>query len=214
MRSGANGGLEVWGACNGAGGKGGFTYAVGVGNGQNDVDNYDLNKSKDVYARATYKIGGLGEAGGTAGQGGASSAFYIDNSVRLGGFVYNGKAVDGGGLEDDFSVVGGDIDLWYNRVNIVATALTMKSDYKGIQRDSFAYFGEGNCVIYPWLIAYARYEYTNKNKDDSIDAATNLIPAVFFMVRANVRCSLEYRLPLDDAHKDNDQFTFQFDFAF
>lgn len=214
LRDGAGGGAELWGALNGAQGKGGATYSVGIGNGQNDADNFDLNKRKDVFARATYKIGGLGETGGTGSEGSEESAFYVDNSVRAGAFVHSGVAVDDDGEEDEFAVYGGDIDLWYDRLIVTAAGMAMRSDYMGKERDSFAAFGEGNFVFYPWLIGYARYEYTDKDVDDDKDAVTTAIPAVVAMVRANVKCSAEYKIPLDSASKDTGGFTFQFNFAF
>lgn len=215
LRDGAGAGIELWGAGNGAGGSGGFTYALGVGNGQNDADNFDLNNAKDIYGRVTYKIGGLGEIGGTEGQESSTSAFYEDNSFRLGGFFHKGTAL-AGNLNDKYSVLGGDIDWWFNRLNVVALAMTMKSDYKGVNRNSLAYFLEGNYVVFPWLIAHARYEFTNINTDDdSKDPVTSLIPAAIFMIRANVKCSIEYKLPLDKASKDDhaDRLTLQFNFA-
>ncbi len=213
-RDGAGGGTELWGAGNGPNGKGGFTYALGVGNGQGDADNFDLNSAKDFYGRATFKLGGLGEIGGTAGQGNKESAFYVDNSARLGAFFYSGDAVKDT-LQDKFNVVGGDLDLWYKRLNVVALAMMMSSDYAGTDRSSLAYFVEGNYVVYPWLIGEARYEFTDVNTDDdTADPATNLIPCVVAMPRANVKLSLEYLIPLDEARKDDDRFTLQIDFAF
>ena len=212
IRSGAAGGIELWGAGNGPGGRGGFTYAAGVGNGQRDGENYDKNKSKDFYGRVTYKIGGLGEIGGTEGQGSSTSAFYIDNSFRIGGFAYSGTAVASAG-DDDFSVIGGDIDWWFNRLNVVAAAMQMKSTYAGFERKSFTYFSEANYVLYPWLIAYARYEFTDKNTDDNLNAQTTILPAIVAMVRANVKCSLEYKIPLDSAGKNTGGLIFQVDFG-
>ncbi len=213
LRSGAAGGVELWGAGNGPRGRGGFTYAVGIGNGQRDGENYDINKSKDVYGRVTYKIGGLGEIGGTEGQGSSTSAFYIDNSLRLGGFFYKGTA-DGANGQDDFSVVGGDIDLWFNRLIFNGALLQMKSKYDGYDRTSLAYYTETNYVIYPWLIAYARYEYTDEDQNDNTDAATNIIPAIVALVRANVKVTMEYVKPLDDAHKNTGHLAMEVNFAF
>ncbi len=214
MRSGAGGGVELWGAGNGPSGKGGFTYTLGVGNGQNDEENFDLNKSKDFYGRATYKIGGLGETGGTEGQSSETSAFYIDNSVRLGGFVYSGTAISAG-EDDNFSVVGGDIDWWFGRLTVTVLAMQMKSSFMGSDRTSLSYFGEGNFVIYPWLIVRARYEFTDLDTGDNIiEPAKSIVPGLIMMVRANVKCSLEYLKPIDDLRKDNDKFTLQFSFAF
>jgi hypothetical protein len=211
---GAGGGVQLWGAVNGPGGKGGLTYAVGIGNGQSDITNFDLNKKKDVYGRVTYKIGGLGETGGTEGQASNQSAFYIDNSLRFGAFAYSGTSGPDS-LTDKFSVVGGDIDWWYQRLNMTAEILQMKSKYLGTNRTSLAYFIEGNYVIYPWLIGRARYEYTDLDTNDSNNqVANNILPGIVVMLRANVRLSMEYLKPLDKSRKADDKLIFQFNLAF
>jgi len=214
LTDGAGGGVELWGAGNGSGGKGGFTYKVGMGNGQSDENNFDLNKKKDVYGRVTYKIGGLGEIGGTAGQASEQSAFYIDNSLRFGGFVYSGTAISDS-TNDKFSVIGGDIDWWFQRLNMTAVVMQMKSKYLGTNRTSLAWFVEGNYVIYPWLIARARYEYTDPDtNNNSNQVANNILPGIVVMLRANVRLSMEYLKPLDKSRKADDRFTIQFNLAF
>jgi hypothetical protein len=214
LTDGAGGGVELWGAGNGPGGKGGFTYKVGVGNGQSDENNFDLNKKKDYYGRVTYKIGGLGEIGGTAGQASEESAFYLDNSLRFGGFVYSGTAISDS-ANDKFSVIGGDIDWWFKRLNMTAVVMQMKSNYLDTKRTSLAYFIEGNYVIYPWLIARARYEYTDPDTNDNNNQVeNNILPGIVVMMRANVKFSLEYLKPLDKPRKADDRFTFQFNFAF
>lgn len=214
LAEGAGAGVELWGAGNGPGGKGGFTYAVGIGNGQSDENNFDLNKKKDYYGRLTYKIGGLGEIGGTTGQASEESAFYLDNSLRFGGFVYSGTAISGG-ENDKFSVIGGDIDWWFQRLNMTAVAMQMKSNYLGTNRTSFAYFVEGNYVIYPWLIGRARYEYTDEDTNDNTNqVANNILPGMVVMLRANVKFSVEYLKPLDKLRKADDKFIFQFNIAF
>ena len=214
LTDGAGGGLELWGAGNGPGGKGGFTYKVGIGNGHSDDNNFDLNRKKDYYGRITYKIGGLGEIGGTTGQASNQSEFYIDNSLRIGAFVYKGTA-NPDSTRDKFSVIGGDIDWWYKRFNMTAVVLQMKSKYLGTNRNSLAWFVEGNYVIYPWLIGRARYESTDPDtNDNSNQVENNILPGIVVMLRANVRLSMEYLKPLDKSRKADDRFTIQFNLAF
>jgi hypothetical protein len=214
LTDGAGGGLELWGAGNGPAGKGGFTYKVGIGNGHSDDNNFDLNRKKDYYGRITYKIGGLGEIGGTTGQASNQSEFYIDNSLRFGAFVYKGTA-NPDSTRDKFSVIGGDIDWWYKRINMTAVVLQMKSKYLGTNRNSLAWFVESNYVIYPWLIGRARYESTDPDtNDNSNQVENNILPGIVVMLRANVKFSLEYLKPLDKSRKADDRFTFQFNLAF
>ena len=186
---------------------------MGIGNGQNDADNFDLNKKKDYYARVTYKISSLREIGRTENQSSENSAFYLDNSFRLGGFYYSGNAISGS-INDKFTVIGGDIDWWFNRLNIDALVMSMKSDTTGNKRSSMAYYVGGHYVVFPWLIPSVRYEFTDKDVNDNSIAASNIIPGVTFMVRANVKVILEYLMPLDSPRKKSDQLGFQVDFAF
>jgi len=85
----------------------------------------------------------------------------------------------------------------------------------GTNRTSLAYFVEGNYVIYPWLIARARYEYTDPDTNDNNNqVANNILPGIVVMLRANVRLSMEYLKPLDKSRKADDRVTIQFNLAF
>lgn len=206
-------GLELWGAGNGAGGKGGYRFQLGMLNGQGIND---LNNEKDIYARFTYKIGGLGEIGGTEGQESEKAEFYVDNNFRLGGYFYKGTA-SGARPKEDFTIFGGDVDFWWNRLLINGVVLSMNSELKNVagERKSLVWYAQGNYVLYPWLIALARYEFTDANTDvDTPEAQKSLIPGVVVMLRANVKASVEYLIPLDDPNKKNDQIVFQFNFGF
>jgi len=204
-------GVEFWGAGNGAGGKGGYRFQLGVVNGQGIND---FNSDKDVYGRLTYKIGGLGELGGTAGQERETAEFYVDNSFRLGGFFYRGTA-SGALPDEDFTVFGGDVDFWLNRLIINGAAMRMSSEISGRpDRKSLVWYAQANYVLFPWLIGIARYEFTDADTDvDTPEAQKTIIPALIAVLRANVKISGEYFLPLDDPSKKNDQFVIQVAFG-
>jgi len=204
-------GIELWGAGNGAGGKGGYTFQLGLVNGQGLND---PNSSKDIYGRFTYKIGGLGEIGGTEGQASTQSAHYLDNNLRLGGYFYRGTVA--GTDEEEVTVFGGDLDWWYQRFIVNGTLLYMKSEISGAaDRKSLAWYAQGNAVLYPWLIALARYEFTDPDTDDdATDPQTTLIPGITAVLRANVKVTVEYYLPLDDARKESDRLTVQVQLGF
>lgn len=146
-------GLELWGATTGFGGKGGFEYALGVvnGNGAGDFENLgtnDNNSSKDLYWRASYKIGGMSVMGDadTAPQ---SANNWQDDSVRVGVFGYHGTApftftrtmlddehdempgarafgallnevamTESFAVEEDFRRIGADVSLSYGSLNL------------------------------------------------------------------------------------------------
>lgn len=88
-------GVEVWGAANGLGGRGGLEYGFGVVNGNGSGEfaesgTNDNNSSKDIYWRAAYKFGGLSVLGDPAGAP-AETKNWRDNSVRVGVFGYRGE---------------------------------------------------------------------------------------------------------------------------
>lgn len=207
-----NAGLEVLGATNGPGGRGGFTYRLGIANGQGLTD---INAEKDLYGKVTYKIGGLGEIGGTEGGGSETSEFFIDNNVTLGGFFYSGTASKAGAQNEDFTIFGGDVDLWYQRFIANGALMMMNSKIPGTaDRKSTAYYLQGNYVFYPWLIGLVRYEWEDKDTDkEDVKPVNAIIPGFTFMARANVKLALEFKKFLDDANKNNDTFVLQFNFG-
>jgi hypothetical protein len=190
-------GIQLWGAGNGSGGRGGWKYVGGIVEGQGLSD---AGRDKDYFARASYKIGGLGETGGTEGQASSSSAFYRDNNATLGGYVYSGRVAGATFAErEDLTALAGTADIWYGRAILNATVFHMTSKIASTpDRKSLAWYVQGQYVIYPWLIGITRYESTNEDTEDAVKAATTLVPAVVGMVRANIKVSLEYRRPLSD----------------
>jgi hypothetical protein len=212
-------GLDIWGAGNGSGGKGGWKYTAGIVQGQGLSS---FGADKDYFAQVRYKIGGLGEIGGTQGQASSTSAFYEDNNATLGGYVYSGTvAGDVFSDREDLNVWALTADLWYKRAILNATFMDMGSKFAHAltpvpDRKSQAWYAQGQYVIYPWLIGLARYEATTIDTDVDSKAETTLIPAIVSMVRANVKVTLEYRRPIThyDARKvDEEHLLFRLDFA-
>ncbi len=205
-------GLELWGAGNGAGERGGFAYRVGVVNGQRISD---INPDKDIFGKVTYKIGGLGEAGSTEGAESQSSQFYVDNSFTAGAFFYKGVASRTGSKDEDFSVLGGDVDFWYDRFIANASFMFMNSDIPNTdKRKSLVYYAQGNYVIYPWLIGLVRYEWEDRDTDkDAVKPVNAIIPGVTVMARANIKLVFELKKYLDEANKKNDTFVVQINFG-
>ena len=205
-------GLEVWGAGNGSGERGGFTYRVGVVNGQGLSD---MNKEKDFYGKMTYKIGGLGEVGGTEGAGSNASEFFLDDNVTLGAFMYTGTASKTGVADEDFTVFGGDVDFWYQRFILNGTLMLMDSRITGTpKRNSMVYYAQANAVLYPWLIGLVRYEWEDRDTDQDLVKPVNaIIPGITLMARANVKLIFEFKKFLDEANKKNDTFYFQINFG-
>ncbi len=212
----AQNGIELWGRTNGPKGRGGFRYAFGLVNGQTNDSNNAVKSPEDVFLQASYKFGGLGEIGGTEGQGGAKSAFYRDNSLRLGGYAYFGRS-QYDGFKDKFKVLGGMWDLWYGRLSLHGVYHWQKDNDVVNPPDteekvSKAWFNEAHGVIYPWLIALGRYEWTKPGADAA--AAKTFIPGLITMIRANIRVTLEGDLPLNDRASRDWQYVARLDVAF
>jgi hypothetical protein len=229
-------GIEIWGARNGPGGKGGLTWAGGLVNGQG-ID--DANKEKDVFARVAYKFGGYGELGG--GQPPEKPEFWRDDSVKVGAFVYKGKSTnvyeasalftdtvdptivteesDDLTIENDFDLAGLEFDWWFRDLNLFGVFFRQSDDDPrgtGEAIDATAWFAEADYVFYPWLIGVLRYGQTDLDFATSTDpdAQEFLVPAVVFMARANVKFTAEAQMRLDDAGKGNDRYIVAVDFAF
>ncbi len=204
-------GFEVWGAHNGASDRGGFTYKFGVVNGGGLSDN---NNAKDFYGRATFKVGGLGEAGGK-GEESAASDPLRDDSITMGGFFYKGTASKEGAEDEDFTVYGADAEFWYKNLVASGVLMQMKSEIPGTSdRTSRAFYLQGSYAIYPWLFGLVRYEWRDSDTaSDAVKPVTSVIPALTMLARANIKFILELQKFLDDANKDNTTFVAQMQFG-
>ncbi len=109
-------GIELWGGVQGANDSGGLMWAFGVVNGGfggaaealesdptiedmlTDIEiaggsgpgRLDVNSGKDVYFRASYKIGGMGVFGSEESESLSQSDNWRDNSLTVGGYYYRG----------------------------------------------------------------------------------------------------------------------------
>jgi hypothetical protein len=196
-------GLEFWGAANGPANKGGLVYSLGMFNGENDgEENIDLNSQKDVFAKASYKIGGTGVLGSTMAS--PTSAFWKDNSIALGAFGHFGKNSD----DSKNRNLGGNINFFHGNLNVFG--LYMVSGVKALDTGGYVNtnraFVEADYVIYPWLIPLGRFEYT---KEKGQEAEKRIIPAIVIMARANVKIIPTGRFDLQDSK--NNRYNLQFE---
>lgn len=209
-------GISIWGRVNGPKDRGGIRYALGVVNGQNDDENDDINTPKDFFFNASYKITGLGEIGGAESGASEASAFWLDNSVRIGGYTYVGKSEYAGGpggttFDNRFYVLGANWDIWYSSLNLFGTYLYQKDkDVDGLKKQVItkAWFTEGDVVLLPWLIGVGRYEWTKVGANATADKT--LIPGLAFMARANVRITLQGVIPVNKRNTRNWEYVVQF----
>jgi hypothetical protein len=201
-------GIEVSGAKNSSGDRGGLSYRLGITNGQGITDE---NAAKDFYGVLNYKIGGLGVTGGTEGSASENSQFYLDNSVTVGGFFYKGTASLTGKVDEDFTMYGGTTEFWHEKFMLNATVMMMNSEMENTTaRKSLVYYAQGNYVFYPWLIGLARYEWEDKDTDnDSVKPVNAIIPGITVMARANVKFVFEFKKYFDEINKKKDTFVLQ-----
>jgi hypothetical protein len=200
-------GILLWGAANGPSDKGGFKWETTIFNGENDGgDNIDLNSSKDVFASASYKIGGMGVLGSTGAS--ETSAFWKDDfAVTLGGFGHFGKSED----QTKRRNFGGIVDFFADDLNVFSFFMLSQEQAQFTPEyvDSKRAFLEADYVVYPWLIPLVRYEYT---EPDQGDVVRRIVPAVVFMVRANMKLVPTGRIDLDNS--DLNRYNLEVDVAF
>jgi hypothetical protein len=194
-----SGGLELWGAVNGPGGKGGLRYRGGLVNGHGANDN---NSAKDYYAGLEYKFLGMGQAGGADSAG--SDKPYVDNSVTLGALWYSGKETLAG-YDDAYDFLVGTVSGWWGPVNILALYQDQTNDNPANAGEvkTKAWFLEVDYVALPWLIPLVRYQSTEFG---SSPAQELLIPHITMLATANIRFFVEGQLRLDDAGADEDKY--------
>ncbi len=196
-------GIEFWGATNGPQNQGGLIYSTGVINGENDgVENVDLNSNKDIFAKVTYKIGGMGVLGSTSTN--STVEPWRDNSITLGTFGHLGRTADATKIRN----IGGNADVFFGDLNLFGLAMVEQSKVPGDESyaNTTRFFTEGDYVIYPWLIPLVRLQYT---KPENESAVTEIVPAIVVLVRANVK--IVPTALFDTKNSENNRYTIQFD---
>lgn len=197
-------GLELWGALNGPGNRGGFTYRFGIVNGQGLIS---TKPQKDFTGMITYKIGGLSETGETKGVKNLQFKPYIDNSLLLGGYFYKGTEAKDSLPDENLTVFGGNTELWYDRFIINVNIMQMISDIASNERKSIAYYVQGSGLIYPWLISLIRYEWTKTDiNDNNVKPVSSIIPGLSILLRPNLKVNIEAKKYLDKLNTKNTTF--------
>jgi hypothetical protein len=180
-------GLEATGVVAGRGG-----WAVGLVEGSGT-----FNVPKDVYARASWKLGGM-RLDGEPSSGEldlADPAPWREWSVQLGAFGYLGQTTLGvpgvASQESQVQVVGADVNAQLRDANLVL-AYSFAHHRRPFlaspdeARDVHQVMAQLDYVVFPWLVPLARYEL-------SLQAGVleqRLMAGVYALVRANLRASL------------------------
>ncbi len=163
---------------------------------------------KDYYLHATYKFGGLPLDGVVEGSTTVSNTKpYVDNSLTIGAFGYWGKAAlgpDAEGLtpENRFGIVGGDVNVFYDRCNLFG-GVQIRHDGQpylngaGIGINSTVWFAELDVTVFPWLLPGIRYESWKGEAPDQENPGQTVsytdgqvVPGIVFLVRPNLKITL------------------------
>ncbi len=192
-----------------------WRYGAGV------VESDRKNTNKDFYTAFSIKFGGLGYdgSGQTSAAGGVGTSpagYWLDNSVQLGFFAYEGYVEENA---DRFDRIGGDARITYQSLSVAGGYIT--GNNRQANEDKHIWFGEAQYFVFPWLIPYIRYEDMTVKNVDNADLARFIVGSAM-LVRANIRVNLEGRIyttdqptvAADGETKDDDQIAFLIDWAF
>ena len=189
--------------------------ANGIGPSASDTTGrFDGNNAKDVYARFDYKVGGMGLDGDTGGKPIPEKNWH-DNSLRLGVFAYRG---DGSNIAFDvsdelgvgrmiqdrhFLRTGVYASVFYQDLNVFGAYLHGADSLRTADEDGstiigtakpayHAWFTQADYMLYPWLMAAARYE-TLTPADTGVPSLRMGTLNASVLVRANVKVIVEYQ---------------------
>jgi hypothetical protein len=188
-----------------------FLWVAGVANGisPGSSGSFDGNNSKDFYARLDYKFGGMGLDGDMGGRT-APAENWRDDSLRIGAFVYRG---DGSGInyptpsgDAHFLRTGVYASVYFRDLNVFGAFVHGSDTIQQFDPDSGAFLVQGqptydsafvqaDYVIYPWLLAAARFE-TVRVGDRSVPSLQTAVFNLSGLIRANVKAMLEYQRDL------------------
>jgi hypothetical protein len=188
-----------------------FGYGVGVAQGQGDSV-FDMNKTKDIYYWARYKLWGRALDGSLPGKEvtveAPATGGWVDNSISIEHFGYFGEfpvQQSPFQINDDFNRFGvavrgtyENLDVaggysWGHHDNPWAPASFQGASYKSP-------FVKAEYMFFPWLMGFFRWEYLNVNRPTDLVASgftvgglkqQRFLPGVAFLIRANMKVVLE-----------------------
>jgi hypothetical protein len=167
------------------------------------------HSDKDYYLHATYKFGGFPLDGVVETTTSVSNTKpYVDNSLTIGAFGYWGKSVlgpDSTGFapENKFGMVGGDVNVFYDRYNLFGAVLFRHDGQPYLSGaslpsiNSTVWFTELDVTVYPWLLPGIRYEWWRGEAPDQANPGqtvsytdSQIVPGIVFLLRPNVKITL------------------------
>ena len=119
---------------------------------------------------------------------------YTETSVQIGTFGYRGKGQPAiTGVSEDWLMRSGfKADIWLKNLNVFGAVVLGTDELRGSSprtTDSSSIMGEAEYLILPWVMPAFRFEKTNFS--DGRRNVIQMIPAISFLVRANVRVLAE-----------------------
>lgn len=179
-----------------------FSYAVGVVNGESVTIN-DGTDEKDFYGRISFKLGGM-PLDGILPEGFTDlvqSGNWSDNGMTFGIYTYQGNYMAPNGMDNDFSRIGFDFHGNFNKLDLFAGAITgtdnnpnglLTGTITEMERNSLAWFAEGQYMVYPWLVGVLRIGNASSSQNNmDLNDFMVVSPNLTLLVQANVRITVE-----------------------
>jgi hypothetical protein len=211
-------GIEIGGYAN----DGNFTWSVATDDGTNSC--YGLcsggavtaRNTKDVYARVSQRFNlERDSASRNAVQAAGPTGPRDHTSIRLGGFYYYGTNETTAALatpvtvKDPFYRAGADLRFKYRKMELFGVGMIGHDSNHIVGTTTLTAgpavkyaggFAGSNFWIYPWMIAYMRYDFVNSPTDfasgnpaSQYTTRNRYSPGFQILVRANVKLIGEYQ---------------------
>lgn len=177
--------LQTGAEATGVVGCGRLAHTVGMVEGGGDR----VNTEKDVYARLSYKLGGMR----LDGVGGATDTLpWRETSLQMGAFSYFGRAALGdpqvASQEDSFALVGADVNLALRDLRLTSAAAFARHQRPSLaepleEQDVYHVFAQLDYVVHPFMFPTLRYE----RRAGAEPVGDRLSTGFYGLVRPNIR---------------------------
>jgi hypothetical protein len=202
---------------------GNFTWSVAFVDGTNSAYGLDsaltARNTKDVYVRVSQKINlERDPESRNAVQAAGPTGPRDHTSVRFGAFYYEGQnQLNYGGsqfnflgtINEPFYRAGGDFRFKYRKMEFFGVGLVGRDNNHSVDTEAQTIsaappvtytggFAGSNFWIYPWMIAYMRYDFVNSPTDfangtSQFRTRNRYSPGFQVLIRANIKIFGEYQ---------------------
>ena len=212
-------GIEIGGYAN----NGNFTWSAAFVDGTNSsyglASSLSTRNTKDVYLRVSQRFNLERDPQSRNDVQAAGASGPRDHtSIRVGGFYYHGTNESNygsstysflGTIQEPFYRAGGDIRFKYRKMELFGVGLVGHDNDHSVDTEARTIntapavtyaggFAGSNFWIYPWMIAYMRYDFVNSPADFANGASqyttrNRYSPGIQLLVRANIKLIGEYQ---------------------